>query len=84
MLKVRAIAVGQQTYSGYFDHKRRVPGEEFELHSAKQFSKRWMEPIGWKPEGFVPQAPPVVKKEEADVPEVNAPSGARASDGLAI
>lgn len=43
MYQVRAIE------TGYYGSKRRDPGEEFAIDDVKAFSKKWMEPIGWKP-----------------------------------
>jgi len=59
-MKVRALEVVGQKYSGYYDHKRRVPGEVFTLvpitkiskdgkkiviSPENQFSERWMEKV---------------------------------------
>jgi hypothetical protein len=30
---------------GYYDHKRRYPGEEFEIQDMKDFSDKWMEKV---------------------------------------
>jgi hypothetical protein len=43
---------------GYYGHKRRTPGEVFDLNEASDFSSRWMEPIGWTPEGYTPKTAP--------------------------
>jgi len=42
-MQVRAIE------TGYFNSKRRDPGEEFAIEHRSQFSRKWMEPIGWDP-----------------------------------
>ena len=59
-MKVRALEITGQKYSGYYDHKRRVPGEIFTLipltridkngkkvtvSPENQFSKKWMEKV---------------------------------------
>lgn len=36
---------GERKCVGYYDHRRRYPGEEFELEHDSHFSKRWMEPV---------------------------------------
>ncbi len=56
-MKVRA------TQKGYYNHKRRKPGEVFLLMNAKAFSKRWMEKV----EG-VSVSPPAPAPEKADAP----------------
>ena len=48
-LKVRAIVDGDVRWAGYYDLKRRKPGDVFELANEKEFSSAWMEPIGWTP-----------------------------------
>ena len=52
-------------YVGYYDHKRRKPGDVFQLQSEADFSANWMEPIGWKPQGYIPG----VTKPRASGPE---------------
>lgn len=49
VLKVRAVAFGDIKWVGYYDLKRRRPGEEFILKKEEDFSHRWMEAIGWTP-----------------------------------
>jgi len=59
-MKVRALEITGQKYSGYYDHKRRLPGEIFTLvpltrvdkngkkvsvSPENQFSKKWMEKV---------------------------------------
>jgi hypothetical protein len=48
-LKVRAIMDGDIKWAGFYDLRRRKPGEEFILENESDFSHRWMEAIGWKP-----------------------------------
>lgn len=48
-LKVRAVADGDVKYAGYYDLKRRAPGEEFVIADESEFSPFWMEAIGWTP-----------------------------------
>jgi len=70
-MKVRAKLITGQKYSGYYEHKRRVAGEVFNLVPLKkiakdgrtiiispenQFSERWMEKID--PKAPVVQAQP--------------------------
>ena len=49
---------------GYYEHKRRKDGDVFILNDAKDFSAKWMEPIGWKPEGYDPTTRTVAKKKD--------------------
>jgi hypothetical protein len=51
-LKVKAkIITGEpKKVAGYRDHKRIYEGQEFEIEHEGQFSDRWMEPVGWRPE----------------------------------
>ena len=48
-LKVRAVADGEVKYAGYYDLKRRAPGEEFVIANESDFSHLWMEAVGWTP-----------------------------------
>jgi hypothetical protein len=69
-MRVRAKAIPNQKYSGYYDHKRRVAGEIFTLVPIKkagkdgkliiiapenQFSSRWMEKV----DKDIPAAKPI-------------------------
>lgn len=49
-LKVKAFVRGDIRWAGYYELKRRKPGEIFNLSKKSDFSAEWMEPIGWTPE----------------------------------
>ncbi len=48
-MTVRAIGPhlepGERKAVGYYNHKRRYPGDVFELKSDSHFSKSWMEEV---------------------------------------
>lgn len=48
VLRCRAI------HQGIANRIMREPGDEFVLDDAQAFSRRWMEPIGWQPDGYQP------------------------------
>ncbi len=51
---------------GFYDNKRRKPGQEFHINSEKEFSKVWMERL----EGAeVKEAPRVVKAQDKPAPK---------------
>lgn len=68
-MKVKANRVG------FFGVKRRKVGDIFNLKDRKEFSKKWMEPIGWLPDGYVrpPKAaskkPKPMDVDDAALPE---------------
>lgn len=49
VVRTKGHPTGLRQAVGYYDHKRRYPGEEFELEHDSHFSKRWMEEV--KPKG---------------------------------
>lgn len=61
-LKVRAVAEGDVKYAGYYDLKRRAPGEEFVIADENEFSHLWMEAVGWTPKPMT--ATQVMAKKE--------------------
>jgi len=44
-MRVRALAVNDQKYAGYYGLVRRKPGDVFDLADPKHFSKTWMEQV---------------------------------------
>lgn len=38
------------TQRGYYGSKRRDEGDEFGLRDRADFSRNWMEPVGWDPD----------------------------------
>jgi hypothetical protein len=81
-MKVRAKAILNQKYSGEYNHKRRLPGEVFELFPITrkkkdgkdiiispeaQFSERWMERVdATAPVAQKPVAPVVSDEMPSD------------------
>ena len=45
LIRVRALRVGNQVYSGYYNHVRRRPGDVFDIFSEDHFSARWMQRV---------------------------------------
>lgn len=43
VVKVKQHPTGLRKAMGYYDHKRRYPGDEFELEHSSHFSEAWME-----------------------------------------
>jgi hypothetical protein len=52
-IKVRAFGgfAGERKSVGYYDLKRRYPGDEFEIQSESEFSPKWMERLDGPPVG---------------------------------
>ena len=50
--------------TGYFGLKRRREGEIFDIETEREFSDKWMEPIGWEPGAKEKPAP-----KSADAPK---------------
>lgn len=48
---------------GYYDLKRRYPGDEFDIENEKEFSKRWMEKVN--PDEEPKKVRPTKMKERA-------------------
>lgn len=47
-VRAKEHPTGLRKAMGYYDHKRRYPGDEFELEHDSHFSKTWMEKLGGK------------------------------------
>ena len=54
------------TSPGYFGSKVRVVGEVFSIDNQQQFSKNWMEPVGWKVDGRKTRGKPQVKPASSE------------------
>ena len=50
---------------GYYDHKRRRSGDEFEIEKEADFSKKWMERVIEAAPARGPGRPPKAGKKEA-------------------
>ena len=46
--------------------KDRSKGDEFTLDRKDQFSSKWMEPIGWTPDGKTPAGKRTTSQEKSD------------------
>ena len=74
ILKVRVLSKeGGSKWIGYYGHRRRKAGDEFILESPIHFSHRWMEPIGWEPEGYKKPEAPAAKKLVSKLPRTPMP-----------
>lgn len=48
VVRAKEHPTGLRKAVGYYDHKRRYPGDQFELEHDSHFSKTWMERVGAK------------------------------------
>lgn len=48
VVKTKEDPSGVRKCMGYYGHKRRFPGDEFELEHSSHFSERWMEKVSGK------------------------------------
>lgn len=48
VVRTKEHPTGERKAMGYYDHKRRYPGDEFELEHDSHFSSKWMEKVGGK------------------------------------
>lgn len=46
VVRAKEHPTGLRKAMGYYDHKRRYPGDQFELEDDSHFSKKWMEKVG--------------------------------------
>jgi len=72
-LSVQAV-LGAETGQvvGYYANRRRREGETFEIKEPKDFSARWMKPIGWDPKGGarpMPTSDVIVEATQVNKPE---------------
>lgn len=45
VVRAKEHPTGLRKTMGYYDHKRRYPGDEFELEHNSHFSEKWMERV---------------------------------------
>ena len=76
-IQVRVKELGDGRF-GYYDDKRRRPGDVFFITDEKYFSKRWMERVDENPEPKKPKAKQITGDPKTRIPvEKEAKRGSR-------